>query len=92
MSKDDQVIRPRKSATRQTAEMIAVGLLVGYLSYHTVHLFGLELGTDSLWLGPTSKLNFTLDQFNRFLTNSITASIVLGAVSLASVSVYALYQ
>ena len=73
------------------------GILLGGLFYFVIHYFSINLNNvNNLWelvtVGPNSRINFTLEDFNFFLNYAISFSIWLGVISLTYVATQTFLQ
>lgn len=61
--------------------------MVHYFAINWIDVGGVsESFMDFFLIGPESKINFSLEEFNLFLTSAITVGIWIGAVALVDVS------
>lgn len=90
---DDSILGKRTTSSKDNQsnswEYLFNGLLIGLLSFYTIQYFDVSFEGQSLSTGPNTKVNFTYDQFNRFLIHAVIASFWLGLISFAIVAYYA---
>lgn len=96
---DDEIIKRKKSFEPELSkgssgwiEKFITGSLLAVITHLTIQYFNISLSNTSFLNGPTTKINFTLEDFNWFLSQQITVSIWLGSVGFAIVSLFALYK
>nr|XP_027204940.1 lipase maturation factor 2-like [Dermatophagoides pteronyssinus] len=87
-----QTVQTESTMERNSMEICIFGAIIGMLAYYTVYYFDVMFHWNDLLNGPTTKVNFTYDQFNLFVIQTVTASIVLGIISLTCMALIALYK
>lgn len=70
---------------------LVTGISLAVVGYYTVHYFNITLG-DNFWMGPSTKISFSYEEFNYFLSRAITLAMWMGSVTFVLVALYALYK
>ena len=91
-SRQQHGIQSKSTMAKNSIEICLFGAIIGILAYYTVYYFDVTFRWNDLLLGPTTKVNFTYDQFNLFVIQMVTATIVLGIISFICMASIALYK